>query len=241
MAKVTWRGYTFDSRTVEMLKRAEKISGIYFRPTQGSYSRGSLSAGTHSGGGAVDLSVRGLTYAQCEKVVKALRQVGFAAWHRSRAEGPWAAHIHGIAIGGPSLPPVAQRQVLAYKNGRNGLASNRRDKHAHLGVPFRTWEQYKRLVSSVGRVRLANLKRGKKNSDVSKFQTALRKYLVANKVDVRRLNPAGVTGYYGSETARLVNAAYDVIARKTGNPKYKALSNDYASKTLLDRIGLKYY
>jgi hypothetical protein len=131
-----------------MVREAEKIAKVTFRPTQGSYSRGALSAGTHSGGGAIDLSVRGYSVATRERVVRALRTVGFAAWYRSGSEGPWASHIHAIAIGTRDAAPVAKRQVVSYKNGKSGLRSNRRDRHAYMKVPFRTWEQY--LVAKKG-------------------------------------------------------------------------------------------
>jgi hypothetical protein len=142
MARVKFRGFTFDKRTADMLKEAEKLSKTTFRITQGSYSRGRLSAGTHSGGGAVDISPRGMSRAQIERVVKALRTVGFAAWYRTTNEGPWANHIHGVAIGCKDSAPVAKRQVISYKNGKSGLRSNRKDRHAYMRVPFRTWEQY---------------------------------------------------------------------------------------------------
>jgi hypothetical protein len=74
-----------------------------------------------------------------------MRTVGFASWLRTTAEGPWAEHIHAIAIACPDSSPVAKRQVISYKNGKSGLRSNRKDRHAYMRVPFRTWEQYKRL------------------------------------------------------------------------------------------------
>jgi hypothetical protein len=56
--------------------------------------------------------------------VLALRKAGFAAWHRTPAQGPWPDHVHAVLIGHPDLAPAAQRQVTAYLNGRDGLADN---------------------------------------------------------------------------------------------------------------------
>lgn len=147
MARTTWRGVTIDARTALMLAEADRIVGpdVPVRPTQGCYNAGrvSASAGTHDGGGAVDLSARDLTPAQVTAVVRALRVVGFAAWLRTADEGPWSAHIHAIAVGCPDLAPSAARQVTSLRAGRNGLRSNGRDRHAGLGLPVTTWERYR--------------------------------------------------------------------------------------------------
>lgn len=88
---------------------------------QGAYSRGSLSAGTHSAGDAADT-----TPYNWRNRLKVYRLLGAAAWRRTRAQGPWVEHIHFVVCGGAAAP-VAQRQVTAYYNGRNGLAGNGRD------------------------------------------------------------------------------------------------------------------
>lgn len=148
MAKVTWRGHKFDSQTRDMLVEVDKLVGpnIAIRPTQGSYSNAvGASAGTHSGGGAVDLSVAGagLTAKQIDLVVFLLRRVGFAAWHRAASEGPWSSHIHAINKTAPDLSSQAKSQVAAYKAGKSGLASGKPDKHAALGAPrTATWASY---------------------------------------------------------------------------------------------------
>lgn len=146
MARTIWRGVTLDARTALMLAEADRLVGptVPVRPTQGCYNGGGVaaSAGTHDGGGAVDISARDLTLGQIVKVVRALRRVGFAAWYRSPDEGPWGPHIHAIAVGCPDLAPVARRQVDALRAGRNGLASGGRDRHAWMKLPVVTWEQY---------------------------------------------------------------------------------------------------
>ncbi len=131
-AKVTWRGHRFDQRTVSALKWAErryiavapKKRGPW-RIGQGSYSDGSLSAGTHSGGGAVDIMFAGLTRKQRRATVKWLRRAGFADWSRvGPGWSPGNEHAHGILRGHRTASPEAKAQVVAYDAGRDGLVSN---------------------------------------------------------------------------------------------------------------------
>jgi hypothetical protein len=150
----TWGGVRVDPRTSLMLDEADRLTTATMRPTQGSYSTSvGASAGTHSGGGAVDFSTRGLNATEKLNLIRALRTVGFAAWIRPYRAGVWAEHIHAIAIqpGGRNdrgvLAPVAHRQVQSYYDGRDGLASNSPDPHASLGIRPRTFEQYRRARS----------------------------------------------------------------------------------------------
>lgn len=140
-AKTTMNGQTVNKRTAAMVRAAEKRAGTNLTLTQGSYTSGnSSSAGTHDGGGAVDISVHGLP--SVRGAVKALRQVGFAAWHRLPGQGDWAEHIHAVAISDTDMSPAAQKQVGAYFQGRNGLADNGKDTGPQ--VKKVTWEEYKR-------------------------------------------------------------------------------------------------
>ena len=147
----TWGGVRVDPRTSLMLDEVDRLTTATIRPTQGSYSTSvGASAGTHSGGGAVDLSTRGLAGIDKSNLIRALRTVGFAAWIRPYRAGVWAEHIHAIAIqpGGRNdrgvLAPSAHRQVQAYYDGRDGLAANGQDPHAGLDIAPRTFEQYRR-------------------------------------------------------------------------------------------------
>lgn len=146
MSRVTWRGHTFDTQTRDMLVELDKLVGpnVSIKPTQGSYSTGvGASAGTHAGGGAVDLSVAALSSFQVELVVFLARRLGFAAWHRLPGEGPWNQHIHMINKTAPGLSGAAQSQVMQYMSSRNGLANHGFDKHANLDAPRdATWKSY---------------------------------------------------------------------------------------------------
>jgi hypothetical protein len=146
---VVFEGARLDARSQEMIVEARRISGLTLRITQGGYNKGgvSASAGTHDGGGALDISVRDMSATEIDLAVRRLRQVGFAAWHRLPSQGPWVAHIHCIAVGCPSLSAGAKAQVTAYKNGRNGLANNRADDGDQLYVK-NTWESYKASLAT---------------------------------------------------------------------------------------------
>lgn len=120
--KVTFHGETTDHRTAVAARRVEKELGVTFVCYQGSYSDGSLSAGTHAGGGALDLNVPG----DPTKVTRHLRRAGFAAWYRGPDSG-FDTHIHAIDIGNDRLSPEAQSQVTKYRAGGDGLAGTNPD------------------------------------------------------------------------------------------------------------------
>lgn len=122
--RVTFRGKTVDRWTMQALEACEKALGYELTITQGSYNAGSVSAsaGTHDGGGVVDLAAW-----DWRRKVRALRDHGFAAWHRVPSQGPWPEHIHAVLIGNEKAAASAKRQVIAYREGRNGLANNARD------------------------------------------------------------------------------------------------------------------
>ncbi|AXB44704.1 peptidoglycan-binding domain-containing protein [Amycolatopsis albispora] len=141
-SKTTVDGQTLNKRTADMIEAAEKKAGVNFTITQGSYNAGGVGAsgGTHDGGGAVDISVKNLS--NVDAAVKALREVGFAAWHRTPSQGDWVAHIHGIAISDTDMSPQAQAQAGDYYLGRNGLANHGKDDGPQ--VKKVTWEEFKR-------------------------------------------------------------------------------------------------
>jgi hypothetical protein len=118
------QGHTLNNRTVAMLTEVESRLGYDLTVLQGSYNAGgvSQSAGTHDGGGAVDLA----PYDWKDKVA-ALRRVGFAAWHRPAIPGTWGEHIHAIAYGDRDLSPAAAAQIADYQNHLDGLAGSNYD------------------------------------------------------------------------------------------------------------------
>lgn len=117
-------GKVVDELTHQALLSVERILGYPLTVLQGSYNKGKVkqSAGTHDGGGVVDLAPW-----DWENKVRALRSVGFAAWHRPALPGVWGEHIHAVLIGNQRMSASAQGQVIDYRNKRNGLANGARD------------------------------------------------------------------------------------------------------------------
>lgn len=150
-SRVHFRGVTVNVRTRTMLLNAEKnlrAMGVPWKLAlvQGSFSTSvAASGGTHDGGGAVDISVRGpngayLPYSQVAKGVKALRMAGFAAWSRGYDDGTtFSKHIHMIAIGDKQLSHAARSQVRDYFAGKNGLVNRGVDRDHSVGRPIPAW------------------------------------------------------------------------------------------------------
>ena len=136
-ALVEINGMVINQRTFDMLEHAQLLYGgelelTGYHLTQGSYTNEvSASFGTHSGGGAVDLSViqygtYKVLYQDIEPLIVALRTAGFAAWLRDfdqlYAGSP--IHIHAIAVGDRDLSTAARDQLtgdFGYFRGYNGL------------------------------------------------------------------------------------------------------------------------
>lgn len=140
MTVITFEGHKISTRTRDMLIEARRITKAALFITQGGYNAGGVkaSAGTHDRD-ALDIRAKDLTTAQRAEAVLRLRQVGFAAWVRNPSQSDWPWHIHCIPIGG-DISAGAAKQVTAYKNNRNGLASNGHDDGPRLYI--QTWEQY---------------------------------------------------------------------------------------------------
>jgi hypothetical protein len=92
----------------------------------------SASAGTHDGGGVIDLAPW-----DWENKVRKLRAVGFAAWHRTKIPGVWDEHIHAVLIGNKKLAPSAAKQVVDFlaTPPRDGLAGHAVDNSWHPSPP----------------------------------------------------------------------------------------------------------
>lgn len=193
-----WRnGKCLTRRVWDLIADVEKELGIDLVVVQGSFNRGGVrqSAGTHDGGGAFDISVRGMSEQTAIRVVVALRKRYGDAWLRSPKYG-WPArlggpHIHCIVADEPGLSYGARQQVYAYNNGRNGLASRARDPFPRPAQhPFGGGSGHT-VVSSGAHVKLQNLRFGQHNDDVKDLQRAL---------------GIGVDGVYGPKTDEAVRA-----------------------------------
>lgn len=142
--RVPFGGFVVNTRTRDMLAEAKRLFGRGFKLDQGSYNPGGdpTSAGTHDGGGVVDISVKGMSAATRTAAVRALRLAGFAAWVRNPQQDDWPWHIHAVAISDTSLSGQAQHQVGDYYLGLNGLAGRAPDDGPK--VTIRTWEERRR-------------------------------------------------------------------------------------------------
>jgi peptidoglycan hydrolase-like protein with peptidoglycan-binding domain len=143
-ARLSDHGATMNARTKAMLAKVEARLGRTLTVTQGSYNPGGdpNSAGTHDGGGVLDISVRDLPASTQTKVVRGLREVGFAAWRRTPSQGDWPFHIHAVAVSDTDLSSAAQHQVGDYYLGLNGLANRAPDDGPKVAKV--TWEEFKR-------------------------------------------------------------------------------------------------
>jgi hypothetical protein len=118
-------------RTKVMLDIANQKLGFDLVVIQGSYMLPSQVADqsehTHDGGGVIDLRTRDIPpNIGTQRAVRALREVGFAAFHRRHP--PFTEdHIHAVAIGDVQMDPSAKDQVDQYFAGLNGLGGDDTD------------------------------------------------------------------------------------------------------------------
>lgn len=145
---------TYDGKRVDWLTRAALEDtahrlGYDLTVYQGSYNAGgvSASAGTHDGGGAVDLAPF-----DADRKVLELRRHGFAAWYRPKTSS-WSPHIHAVLIGNRKLSPGARAQVAEYLAGYDGLAGNGRDTGPRAFIDNRY--RWRRGIIRVTRARTA--------------------------------------------------------------------------------------
>lgn len=131
--RTTFHGYTVDVYTKRQLDKVEAVLGT-LTMFQGSYNAGGVaaSAGTHDGGGVVDLWSNNW---DPSVLVGVLRWYGFAAWHRTPAQG-FSHHVHAVLVGDANLSSSAASQVTSFFNGRNGLAGNGRDDYSPVPLPL---------------------------------------------------------------------------------------------------------
>jgi hypothetical protein len=147
------QGKKFDPRTARMVDELVRTFGPIII-VQGSYGEGGNSAGTHMGGGAIDVSDNGMGSTQIARFIRTARTQGWAMWHRPDRPGVWSSHFHGIAIqpGGKGdrgvLSTSAHAQVIDYYEGRDGLAGDGPDPHAGFGIKPTTFERYQATLTT---------------------------------------------------------------------------------------------
>lgn len=215
--RVTIDGKVVNKATYDMLARAKARSGVNFRVIQGSYNAGGVtaSAGTHDGGGAVDISVVGISWRNVQELVLCLREVGFAAWYRPDLPGKWDAHIHAIRLDDPEASSGARNQMVAYRNGRDGLAGNGPDNGPRLN-PIPVWPIKRPWIYYHSIIREFKSKTPKSNGNIKRVQWVLNRRLDTNlKLD----------GVAGPQTRAVYKQWQKRIGREqTGVPTWFSLT-----------------
>lgn len=174
--RITRRGVELDWRTWAALLEAERRAGFRFTVVQGSYNAGVVgaSAGTHDGGGAVDLSIRGVTDHDRNRMVRALRNVGWAAWIRPTIDGLWTEHLHAVLLDHVTASAGAKAQWAEYRAGGDGLVGSAPDPMRYRPDPipvfdYQAWQTKRALAHRIAdlRGRLANLVARRKATTVT--------------------------------------------------------------------------
>ncbi len=204
---------TVDWKTRAALEEAEHRLGYPLTVVQGSYNAGgvSQSAGTHDGGGVVDL----LAW-DWQRKVRVLRAIGFAAWYRPTVPGLWNAHIHAVMVDHGRLAASAARQVASYRDGRDGLKSNRVDTFWRPSpVPVFKYPPRQRPVTPVEPVSLEDgalcafpPRRTLDGVDTSHHQSG--------RIDVNAAQAAGLRWWYlkATEGTTVVDSSYQQRVRQ---------------------------
>lgn len=131
---VWWRGVKITARQRDAFRWAEarlqkKHPGTSLIPTQGSWSDGSLSGGTHSGSGACDFRTWHYTRDQRVYAIRCLKDAGQAIWYRPENwDGDGGdEHAHCLDRVTVGMDAGAKWQVAQYDARRSGLTSNKAD------------------------------------------------------------------------------------------------------------------
>lgn len=134
-SKVWFGGVRTDAHTAKALRWVEKQTGLSIPCSQGSWSTSVAASGnTHSGSGVVDIRVGQWSNTQRAKVVRALRDAGFAAWLRGPDQG-FPYHIHAVRLSDKNASAAARWQCSEYDLGKDGLSRRRTDSNSYRPKP----------------------------------------------------------------------------------------------------------
>lgn len=138
--------HRINKRTLAYLDQVKKIYALLggtgvITIAQGSYNKGvSQSAGTHDGGGSLDLYLSKNTAKNWAILQKACRMCMGAAWWRKplyrNGKLVWSNHVHLEIIGDKDMALGGRKQVQDYYAELDGLASHARDKSWRPSVLF---------------------------------------------------------------------------------------------------------
>lgn len=211
---------------------ARSGNGIYVAPIKGfgSFQPGdTASAGTGSGGGHADLSLTRLGAAQKLRLEGLARRVGFYAdireptwWSPTRRRWlreTWQSHLHMVLKDCDHLSPEARRQLKDWYAGGNGLVGDDPD-DGDRSYLRQTWSGYRAArdhPAAAPSVSLANLKVGKSNADVKRYQAAV----------WQRLTPAtrsGILARYTLKESQIADGYYGKVTVEMTATYYRAIA-----------------
>lgn len=196
MKRVTVDGKTLNQRTADMLALWQFNALRDFYVVQGSYNAGGVtaSAGTHDGGGALDISVYGMDLAEKKRVVREGRLAGFMAYYRPTLPGVWNEHIHAGALGDPEASDGLKTQFKEYYAGEDALADHAPDPDPR--VPIKVYPNVKlKKISGLVAYRQFKTKNPKARMTVKRIQWVLNEKLGTNLVCDGVAGPATRAAY----------------------------------------------
>lgn len=179
MKRTTVDGQTLNQRTADMLALWEFNALTHYYVVQGSYNKGgvSQSAGTHDGGGALDISVYGLgSLADKKWHVKQGRLAGFMAYYRPTIPGLWNEHIHAGALADPEASSGLQKQFDEYRDGGDALVGSNRDPDPRVAIKVYPAVTLKK-ISGLTAYRQFRTKKPKPRATVKRIQWCLNEKL----------------------------------------------------------------
>lgn len=206
MQRTTVDGKTLNVRTADMLRLWQFNSLTDYYVVQGSYNSGvSASAGTHDGGGALDISVYGMPDVAHKKWhVKQGRLAGFMAYYRPPLPGVWNEHIHAGALDDPEASSGLRTQFAEYRAGQDALADHRPDPDPRVSIRVYPNVTHK-TISALVAYRQFTKKNPNKRMTVKRIQWVLNEKLGTNLI---------CDGVAGPQT----RAAYKQWEKKVGAP-----------------------
>lgn len=222
MKRTTVDGKTVNARTARMLALWEFNALRKFYVVQGSYNAGGVrqSAGTHDGGGAVDLSTYGWGSLKEKKwIVKQGRLAGFMAYLRPTIPGLWNEHVHAGALGDWEASSGLKDQFQDYRNGRDALASNGPDPDPRVRIRVFPKVRRKRVNALVAYLQFRT-KNPKPRMTVARIQWVLNEKAGTN------LRCDGIAG-------PVTRDAFKKWERKSGAPK----ADGVPGKPSLNKLG----
>lgn len=215
--RALWRGVVVCSHSVPKLNAWAVSIGNAIRLTPlagcGSYQTSTkASAGTHAGGGAIDITGNGMTSTQRTMVARKGREVGLqVAWFRPYRANVWTNHFHALDPDCPQLASVAAGQCVDCFNNDNGLVGTAPDDGWRGNIPQlktifgnRLYTAVADIVTGIGGIGGAVV--ADAASDATRVKN-LQRYIgqpqsgawdVETDIDLRNIRAIGREGYTGA-------------------------------------------